>query len=163
MVMGHAKLFILYTNLCYFSLVSLFAVSPLAALCFSLGVDHFLFHLPSFFSLLNIYLKKKVIWGHFYCRKMVELKVIETHKEHSLRSLPAPLDFDLSNCSDACIFGVDFSAKGRGPSLKFSVPARNWSSSASISAFDPVLKKGLGHDYQALLCFTALSLPIPAM
>ena len=88
---------------------------------------------------------------------------VQTHKEHSLRSLPAPLDFDFSNCSDACIFGVDFSAKGRGPSLKFSVPARNWSSSASISAFDPVLKKGLGHDYQALLCFTALSLLIPAM
>ena len=128
MVMGHAKLFIpsiLYTNLCYFSLVSLFAVSPLAALCFSLGVDHFLFHPPSFFSLLNKYLKKEVIWGHFYCRKMVELQSYT--------------------------------------SLKFSVPARNWSSSASISAFDPVLKKGLGHDYQALLCFIALSLPIPAM
>ena len=71
--------------------------------------------------------------------EMVELQ--SSTCTYSLRSLPGQLDFDLSNCSDASIFGVDFSAKGGGPLLKFSFPARNWSSSVFISAFDPVLKR----------------------
>ena len=73
--------------------------------------------------------------------EMVELQSTTEYMYIFIEKFTWQFDFDLSNCSDACIFVVDFSAKGGGPLLKFSFPARNWSSSVFISAFDPVLKR----------------------